>query len=309
MSDPVICKTVGTVTKGADDESVDNGTFEVILSTPTADRDGEEVKAEEWKTPLPDHITFDIDHGMSVATTVGSGTPEIDADGKMVVKGRWASTPLAQQTRALVNEGHIKTTSVAFLRLPGDAKAHGGASRELLNGAFVAVPANAEALVLNSKSLQDQLERQAQADAEVKSAEAVLKALAGSYEERERAVYDAVSRDFTDYDSDVYAWPVATFDDAVVFRISGGDESGTTWRAPYTMADDGTATLGQREQVVITEVITTVPEGSKSASKAADPAAQAAGSAADDAGERALDAEYAAKAAVRGNLLAVQFGR
>lgn len=312
MSDPVICKTVGTVTKGADDAAVDHGTFEVILSTPTADRDGEEVKAEEWKTPLPERITFDIDHGMSVATTVGSGVPEIDEDGKMIVKGTYASTPLAQQTRALVNEGHITTTSVAFLRLGGQ-KANGSAKRELLNGAFVAVPANAEALVLNSKSLQKQLADEGVAPVAKAVVDAALKTLAGSYEEREQAVYDAVRADYTNYDNDTYAWPVATFDDSVVFRISGGDESGTTWQAPYTIDDDGTATLGDREKVVITEVITTVPEDSNSASKDADPAATAAGSAAEDAETRDLDADAVAKARAKaeatGNLLAVQFGQ
>lgn len=318
MSDPVICKAVGVVTKGADDDASDNGTFEVILSTPTADRDGEEVKAEEWKSPLPDHITFDIDHGMSVATTVGSGTPEIDDEGRLLVKGRWASTPLAQQTRALVNEGHIKTTSVSFMRLA--TKGTGGAKRELLNGAFVAVPANPEAVVLSSKALE-------QHPADAAAMDLALKALAGSFEEREQAVYDAVRAGYTDYDEDTYAWPIATFEDAVVFRISGGDESGTTWRAPYTVADDGTAQLGEREKVLISEVITVVtdpdddpdssgaagsptdPEDSSSASKDADPAATAAGSASADAETRDLDAENLARAKALGNLLAVQFGQ
>lgn len=300
VNETMICKTVGVVTKGADDAQVDNGTFEVILSTPAEDRDGEQVKAEEWQLPLPDHITFDIDHGMSVATTVGSGTPEIDDAGKMIVKGRYASTPLAQQTRALVNEGHIKTTSVAFLRI--GKKGADGPKRELLNGAFVAVPANPEALVLTSKAL----EGESSPDTVLKGAfDSVRKALAGSYQERERAVYDAVSAAFND--GDVYAWPVATFDDNVVYRISGGDDSGTTWRAPYTIADDGSAVLDVPEQVLITEVITTVPEGSKSASDDADSAAKAAESASEDAEERALDAENAAKATALSNLAAVQF--
>lgn len=161
-TEPVVCKTAARVTKGADD-SAEVGTFEVILSTPTADRDGEEVKAEEWKAPLPDHITFDVDHGMSVATTVGSGVPTLDDKGRLIVRGRWASTPLAQQTRALVNEDHIRTVSVAFLRL---AEKDGAPQRELLNGAFVSVPANAEALILNSKSLQDQLAQPPEEDPE-----------------------------------------------------------------------------------------------------------------------------------------------
>jgi hypothetical protein len=99
---------------------------------------------------------------MSVASTVGSGVPALDDQGRLVVRGTYASTPLAQTTRALVNEGHITSTSVAFLRKTQPVK--GGApkvTRELLNGAFVAVPANKEALVLSSKALAEQAIEQA----------------------------------------------------------------------------------------------------------------------------------------------------
>lgn len=127
-----------------------NGQFDVILSTKALDRDGDELQADEWKQPLPEHITFDSDHGMSVATTVGSGRPFINDDGQLQVRGTFASTPHAQSVRTLVNEGHITTTSVAFMERKGtkDTKT----SRELLNGAFVAVPANIEAVVLSSKA-------------------------------------------------------------------------------------------------------------------------------------------------------------
>ena len=126
-----------------------NGEFDVILSTAALDRDGEKLFIDEWKTPLPDRITFDSDHGMSVATTVGSGVPSIE-DGVLRVKGTFASTEHAQTVRTLVNEGHITKTSVAF-RSQRDRKS-GNVTRELLNGAFVAVPANEEAVVLSSKA-------------------------------------------------------------------------------------------------------------------------------------------------------------
>lgn len=127
-----------------------NGEFDVILSTNALDRDGDELNPDEWKQPLPEHITFDSDHGMTVAATVGSGKPFINDDGQLQVRGTFASTAHAQNVRTLVNEGHIKTTSVAFMERKGkkDAKPQ----RELLNGAFVAVPANPEAVVLASKT-------------------------------------------------------------------------------------------------------------------------------------------------------------
>lgn len=131
------------------------GAFEVVLSAPTLDRDGDTLLPDEWKTPLPDHITFDADHGMSVATTVGSGAPEINADGKLIVRGTYSSLDRAQEVRTLVNEGHIRTTSVAFLTTR--AKGAGGkqvVTRELLNGAFVAIPSNREAVILSSKGVK-----------------------------------------------------------------------------------------------------------------------------------------------------------
>lgn len=131
------------------------GSFEVILSAPTKDRDGDTLLPEEWKQPLPDHITFDSDHGMTVATTVGSGVPRIDEEtGNLVVSGTYSSLPRAQEVRTLVNEGHIRTTSVAFMSEKTEKDGKSVAQRELLNGAFVAIPSNREALVLSSKGIK-----------------------------------------------------------------------------------------------------------------------------------------------------------
>jgi hypothetical protein len=133
----------------ADDESP-TGSFDVVLSTPTKDRDGEEVKSDEWLTPLPPRITFDADHGMSVASTVGSGVPWVDDDGSLRVSGEFAGTALGQDVRSLVRDGHITSTSVAFLRRSNEKSA--GVTRELLNGSFVAIPANPEAVVVGAKA-------------------------------------------------------------------------------------------------------------------------------------------------------------
>lgn len=137
---------------GLDDAEHPNGTFDVILSAQSKDRDGDVLKSDEWKQPLPEHIVFDMDHGMSVATTVGSGKPFIDDEGNLRVKGTYSSIPRAQEVRTLVNEGHIRTTSVAFMTDKSEQK-DGKPVRELLNGAFVAIPSNRDAKVLSSKSL------------------------------------------------------------------------------------------------------------------------------------------------------------
>jgi len=172
-----------------------NGGFDIILSTPSEDRDGDELLTSEWELPLPDHITMDIDHGMSVATTVGSGVPTINADGNLAVSGTFASTELAQQTRALVNEGHIRTVSVAFLvKTTTNPDGSKTIKRELLNGAFVAIPANPEAIVTDSKSLVVELDE--------KAIKAKKKSIIGSLEAIQDRLNDALE------DAYPNAWPV-----------------------------------------------------------------------------------------------------
>jgi hypothetical protein len=145
-------KTYLTGDVKAIDDGDPNGAFEVILSAPTLDRDGEVLDFRCFD-PLPKHITFDIDHGLSTATTVGSGEPRYE-DGVLKVSGTFSSIPRAQEVRTLVAEGHIRTTSVAFMapqREVKDGVTH-IVSAEILNGAFVPVPSNRESVVLAAKS-------------------------------------------------------------------------------------------------------------------------------------------------------------
>lgn len=146
---------LGEVKAVEDADGDPNGEFDVILSAPTLDRDGEVIDAKVFD-PLPDHITFDIDHGMSTATTVGSGVPFYDGD-VLRVKGTYSSIPRAQEVRTLVREGHIRTTSVAFMgavREEKDGVPH-IVKAELLNGAFVPIPSNRESRVLSAKSFDE----------------------------------------------------------------------------------------------------------------------------------------------------------
>ena len=126
-----------------------NGEFEVILSTETRDRDDENLWADEWKQPLPARIHIDGDHGRTLEKTVGSAVPRIEGN-RMVAKGTYAGTQYAQMVRQLVNEGHINSVSVTYAERKNQK--NDGVQRELLNAAFVAIPANPEAVVLASKS-------------------------------------------------------------------------------------------------------------------------------------------------------------
>lgn len=133
------------------------GSFESILSVPTEDRDGEIVDAKAFD-PLPDHITIDIDHAMSVEKTIGSGVPYYDGE-TLKFKGTYASTPLAQMVRTLVDEGHIRTMSVAYMNARYETDKSDGLPHlrkgELLNAGIVGIPANREALITASKSFVD----------------------------------------------------------------------------------------------------------------------------------------------------------
>jgi len=136
-------------------ESVDekdygpNGGFTAVLSTPSEDRDGDELFREEWKDFTFDRYTLDMDHGMSVAETVGSFTPYFDGQ-KMMMDAYFSSIPRAQEVRTLVDEGHIRTVSVAFM--VDKSKKSGTPRRELLNAGIVAIPSNRDAVILASKA-------------------------------------------------------------------------------------------------------------------------------------------------------------
>ncbi|WP_269939019.1 hypothetical protein [Arthrobacter sp. HY1533] len=270
-----IIRKDATITPTGTDEDFP-GTFQVILSAPTKDRDGETLLPDEWKQPLPSHITFDQDHAMTVAGCVGSGAPYLDEDtGNLVVDGTYSSIPEAQKVRTLVNEGHIRTTSVAFMSEKSTKDGVTSVKRELLNGAFVAIPSNREALVLSSKGFKAGA-RNSKADADAiqsihdgaaalgaacsaeKSAGgSEFKALAGSLE----ATQERASQALRNANSDAWVWLRGTVPDGNGggYLVYEDSEGGGTFQQDFT--DDGkTVTLvGDPAAVSVEEV--TSPRG------------------------------------------------
>jgi phage head maturation protease len=59
-------------------------------------------------------LPLDVDHGMDVASTIGSFRPYFDGD-KLMMAATFADNPKAQEVRALIRDGHINTVSVAFM--------------------------------------------------------------------------------------------------------------------------------------------------------------------------------------------------
>jgi hypothetical protein len=124
------------------------GGFVAVASDESLDRDGERLYLDEWVTPLPDRITVDVDHGMSVATTIGSAHPYFEGK-KLMVDAAFSSLERAQQVRTLVVEGHISTVSIAAL--VDRSQKSGTPRRQLLNVGIVAIPANPNAVILDAK--------------------------------------------------------------------------------------------------------------------------------------------------------------
>jgi hypothetical protein len=144
----VVTKSVDATVEPVESEHP-NGEFIAVLTNEALDRDDENLWADEWKQPLPARIHIDGDHGRSLDKTVGSAVPTLDGN-RMIGKGTYAGTPYAQMVRQLVNEGHINSLSVTYAEHKNQKD--GGIQRELLNAAFVAIPANPEAIVLSSKN-------------------------------------------------------------------------------------------------------------------------------------------------------------
>jgi hypothetical protein len=147
-SDRAVSKSFAAVTKSVEaqvqpveDTGNPNGEFVLIAG---------DFDPDAWM-PLPARVHVDTDYGsadgLSVPNTAGSGVPEITDDGDLIVRGTWASTPHAQMTRQLVNEGHVWAASLLYLT-------HADGRRELLNGTFAGVPDPdmPKGIVLSSKA-------------------------------------------------------------------------------------------------------------------------------------------------------------
>lgn len=325
-----------TVSDATDDSPY--GAFEVILSAPTLDRDGEIIDAKAFE-PLPDHITFDTDHSMTCDSVVGSGQPYYAEDGTLRVKGGFAADERSQTIRQKVTDGHIRTTSVTFMaaeRLKDEKGIPHIKRAELLNGTFTPIPSNRESVVLTAKSiLVKEGRRNSTADmeaiqtshdlmvglgasCEAKSARRATsgKSIVGSIEALRDRVWDAVED---------------TYERACCIRgvIPNGDGGGVVifdaWDANYdlesyqqTYTDDGAVVTltGEATVVDVMEIVTPDADADreaddelKSAENAADEAAAveaAAKSAADSADETA--AELIARQTLTANQARAQLG-
>jgi hypothetical protein len=133
----------------------DGKTYEIMLSAPSLDRDGEIVDPFAF-APLPDHMNLDVDHAMTVEKIAGSGVPFYDADGNLFVRDfTFASTPIGVIAKTLVDERHVRSVSVAFMSASVEPDADGVPhirKGELLNAGIVAIGSNRDAFIRVAKS-------------------------------------------------------------------------------------------------------------------------------------------------------------
>lgn len=256
--------------KAAPDDDSPNGSFEVILSAQTLDRDGEVIDAKAFE-PLPESIPFHAFHDFS--DPIGRGVPFYDGD-VLKARGTYASTPRAQEIRTLVTEGVIGHTSVGFMaasRKDGDDDAPHITSAELLEGSFVSVPSNREAAVLLSKayeaeakqgarnSTKDSERLQSIHDLAVENGAACEpgKALAPAGPSIVRKAHGMTANDLRDAlervvregaAAESWTWVRDYADDWVVFEVMTDDVE--IWRQSYTVTDGAVALSGTAEQVV-----------------------------------------------------------
>lgn len=135
--------------KAPADDSSEFGVFEAILSAPTLDRDGEVIDSKAFE-PLPASIPVHAFHDFT--DPIGRGVPVYEDD-VLVLRGKFASTPRAQEIRTLVAEGIISNMSVGFMsaeREEKDGVPH-VVTGEILEGSFVSIPSNRESAVLMAK--------------------------------------------------------------------------------------------------------------------------------------------------------------
>jgi len=145
-----------TITKGVHEKGVsENGTFTFIASGIKEDRYGEIVDPSGWdfkafkKNPV---MLWGHNHSIPAIARV----TKIWKDEKQVyAEAEWAPTPFAQEIRQLVEAGFIGAVSVGFIprEWEGEWPNYKFIDQELLEISVVNVPAYAEALITEAKSM------------------------------------------------------------------------------------------------------------------------------------------------------------
>ena|GEM_PF-493292 len=250
-------KTYTAEVKAAD--GAPEGTFEALVSIfGNVDHAGDRVvkgafanSLQRWAesgNPIPvvfSHRWDDLD------AHIGEVLAAEETDEGLLVKAQLdiADDPAAAKVHRLLSKRRIKEFSFAY-DVNDERKADDGAN-ELLELDIIEVGPtllgmNPDTALLGAKNRQRK----------------VYAPLAGSVEQLQSAIRDAVQAWARARDDNSWAYVEATFDDSVVFEVDGPDGS-ATYQAPYTVADDGTVQLGEPAEVELEATIRAAARGGK----------------------------------------------
>jgi HK97 family phage prohead protease len=277
----------------AEDGATQPGTFEALVAVyDNVDRVGDRVKAgafddtlEAWRKsgdPIPIILAHQWDDPWK---HIGFAMPEdvksIPGRGLYVEKGILDidDNPLARQVYRLMERRTLKEFSFGYsVPQGGERKADDGAY-DLLNLNLIEFGpclkgVNEETELLAVKAVLDE-ERQRETGAEptlddrltrlealvAGSAEGKAYAeLAGSYEERQSAVRDAVQAAHSDPDNHIWAYVEGTSEDTVTFCVHSEEAEDEErrrvfYQASYTVDDEGNVDLGEVSEVELTVTV------------------------------------------------------
>lgn len=250
-------KTYQATVKALDDDEA--GTFEALVSVfGNVDHAGDRVvkgafqkslaRWEESGDPIPvvfSHRWDDLD------AHIGKVLTAEETDDGLLVTAQLDITddPAAAKVHRLLKERRIKEFSFAYDVL--DEKTQNGANELLELDVIEVGPTlkgmNAETVLVGAKRRQR---------------EKVYAPLAGSVEQLQQQIREAVRAWASDGDGDSWAYVEATFEDTVVFSVESS-EGETHYQAAYTATDDG-VTLGEPTEVELEATIRAASRGAKS---------------------------------------------
>jgi|ERR1035437_34302 HK97 family phage prohead protease len=220
----------------------DNGTIEAYVST----FDSEPDKQKDIMDPgcftksledIPTPIML-WNHGRNGIMPIGKWTKGIEDSNGLLLTGKISiGTTLGKDVYQLMKDGVVDTCSIGYNPVQHyyDAKGINHYKEvEVHEASPVAFPANPNARIMSVKSIETMKTKDA---------------LDGSFEERDKWIYNALREMITDEDK--YFYVVATFSDHVIYSVEGDDNSYTI---PYTMGTED-VTLGEPEAVELTTTV------------------------------------------------------
>lgn len=252
-------KTYAAQVKALDDTD-EAGTFEALVSVfGNVDFAGDRVvkgafakslaKWSESGDPIPvvfSHRWDDLD------AHIGQVTSAEETDDGLLIKAKLDvdDDPAAAKVHRLLKSRRIKEFSFAY-DVVDEAKADGANELRELDVIEVGPTLkgmNPETVLVGAKRRQR---------------EKVYAPLAGSVEQRQQAIREAVQSWATSGDADQYAYVEATFEDTVVFTVDSMESGETHYQAGYEMAADGTVTLAEPSEVELEATIRAASRGAK----------------------------------------------